>query len=133
MRRRDRRSDSGKERDALIASYTVADTEFAQAEGEFLFSRNRLNVTTSRARRKLVFIVSRRLFEVVPPREEVIDAAQTLRRFVFGAERVEGTLSLPDWEGREWPVELRVRRFQSAPLPPALQPVPRTAEDDGTS
>ena len=120
----------GKERDAIVASYTVADTEFAQAEGEFLFSRNRLNVTTSRARRKLVFIVSRRLFEVVPPREEVIDAAQTLRRFVFGAERVEGTLSLPDWEGREWPVELRVRRFQSAPLPPALEPMPRIVEDE---
>jgi ATP-dependent helicase YprA (DUF1998 family) len=119
----------GKERDAIIASYTVADTEFAQAEGEFLFSRNRLNVTTSRARRKLVFIVSRRLFEVVPPREEVIDAAQTLRRFVFGAERVEGTLSLPDREGREWPVELRVRRFETAPLPPPLQAATRTREE----
>jgi ATP-dependent helicase YprA (DUF1998 family) len=118
----------GKERDAIVASYTVADTEFAQAEGEFLFSRNRLNVTTSRARRKLVFIVSRRLFEVVPPREEVIDAAQTLRRFVFGAERVEGTLSLPDRDGREWPVELRVRRFETAPLPPPLQVPARTRE-----
>ena len=102
-------------------AYTVADTEFAQAEGEFLFSRNRLNVTTSRARRKLVFIVSRRLFEVVPPREEVIDAAQTLRRFVFGAERVEGEILLPDTEGREWPVEVRVRRFEAGPLPPPLQ------------
>jgi hypothetical protein len=111
----------GKERDAIVAAYTVADTEFAQAEGEFLFSRNRLNVTTSRARRKLVFVVSRRLFEVVPPREEVIDAAQTLRRFVFGAERVEGVVLLPDTEGREWPVEVRVRRFEDGPLPPPLQ------------
>ena len=119
----------GKERDAIVASYTVADTEFAQAEGEFLFSRNRLNVTTSRARRKLVFIVSRRLFEVVPPREEVIDAAQTLRRFVFGASRVEGTLSLPDREGRMWPVELRVRRFETAPLPPPLQSPAAIHED----
>lgn len=112
----------GKERDAIVASYTVADTEFAQAEAEFLFSRNRLNVTTSRARRKLVFIISRRLFEVVPLREDVIDAAQTLRRFVFGAERVEGSVHLADGEGREWPVELRVRRFASSPLPEPLRP-----------
>jgi hypothetical protein len=115
----------GRERDAIVAAYTVADTEFAQAEGEFLFSPNRLNVTTSRARRKLVFIVSRRLFEVVPPREEVIDAAQTLRRFVFGAERVEGGVLLPDPEGREWPVEVRVRRFDAEPLPPPLEAVER--------
>lgn len=111
----------GKERDAIIASYTVADAEFAQAEADFLFSRNRLNVTTSRARRKLVFLVSRRLFEVVPPREEVIDAAQTLRRFVFGADRVEGQIELPDPEGRYWPVELRIRRFASAALPEPLE------------
>lgn len=111
----------GKERDAIVASYTVADAEFAQAEGDFLFSRNRLNVTTSRARRKLVFIVSRRLFEVVPPREEVIDAAQTLRRFVFGAERVEGQVQFADAEGRYWPAEIRIRRFEQEALPPALE------------
>jgi hypothetical protein len=29
----------GKERDAIVASYTVADAEFAQAEGEFLRTR----------------------------------------------------------------------------------------------
>ncbi len=119
----------GRERDAIVVGYTVADTEFAQAEGEFLFSPNRLNVTTSRARRKLVFIVSRRLFEVVPPREEVIDAAQTLRRFVFGAERVEGGILLPDSEGREWPVEVRVRRFDAEPLPPPLEVVERKSPD----
>lgn len=113
----------GKERDAIVAGYTVADTEFAQAEGEFLFSRNRLNVTTTRARRKLVFVVSRRLFEVVPPREEVIDAAQTMRRFVFGAERVEGSVNIRDGDGRSWPIELRVRRFESAALPPPLRAV----------
>lgn len=121
----------GKERDAIIASYTVADAEFAQAEGDFLFSRNRLNVTTSRARRKLVFIVSRRLFEVVPPREEVIDAAQTLRRFVFGAERVEGQIQFSDPEGRYWPVEIRIRRFEEEALPPALEAtaqLPQTPE-----
>jgi len=118
----------GKERDAIVAAYTVADAEFAQTEGEFLFSRNRLNVMTSRARRKLVFIISRRLFEVVPPREEVIDAVQTLRRFVFGAERVEGEILLPDMEGREWPVEVRVRRFESEPLPPPLVVTERTNE-----
>jgi len=59
----------GKERDAIIASYTVSDPEFALAEAEFIFSLERLNVTITRARTKLILIVSRRLLDVVPPDE----------------------------------------------------------------
>jgi len=55
----------GKERDAIVASYTVSDPEFALAEAEFIFSIERLNVTITRARTKLILIVSRRLLDVV--------------------------------------------------------------------
>lgn len=69
----------GKERDAIIASYTVSDPEFALAEAEFIFSLERLNVTITRARSKLILIVSRRLLDVVPPDETTLDTAQILR------------------------------------------------------
>ena len=42
----------GKERDAIMASYTVSDPEFALAEAEFIFSLERLNVTITCARTK---------------------------------------------------------------------------------
>jgi hypothetical protein len=37
----------GRERDAMVVSYTVADPEFALAEAEFIFSPERLNVTVT--------------------------------------------------------------------------------------
>ena len=106
----------GKERDAVIVSYTVSDPEFALAEAEFLFSTERFNVSITRARMKLVLLISRRLMEVVPPDEEVLDAAQVLREFVFDANEV-GQVELPDPQGRTVRVGIRVRGFQGAALP----------------
>lgn len=87
----------GRERDAMIVSYTVADPEFALAEAEFIFSPERLNVTVTRARSKLILIISRRLLEVIPSEEELVDKAETLREFVFRAKYAESIkLSAPD-------------------------------------
>ncbi len=49
----------GRERDAILAGYVVSDPEFAQLEADFLFSPYRLNVLVSRARGKLVLLISR--------------------------------------------------------------------------
>src|SRR5436305_11686976 len=107
----------GKKREAIIASYTVADSEFALVEGEFIFSPERLNVTITRAKTKLLFIISRKLLDAIPSDEDVFDAAQTLREFVFSTEHV-GELNLQDAQGYSWPVAIRVRGFNSdAPLP----------------
>jgi hypothetical protein len=120
----------GRERDSIIASYTVADPEFALAEGGFIFSPERLNVTVTRARTKLIVVVSRRLLEVTPSDEEVFDAAQLLREFVFSTEEA-GLASVPDGQGREWSVAVRVRRFSTttplAQLKPGPAPPPAPA------
>jgi hypothetical protein len=100
----------GKERDAIIASYTVSDPEFALAEAAFIFGIERLNVTITRARSKLVLLVSRRLLDVVPSDEEALDAAQILRELVFDSEEV-GSVELRHSDGRRVPVNVRVRGF----------------------
>ena len=56
----------GKERDAVIMSYCVADAEFAVAEADFIFAPERLNVAITRAKTKLIVLVSRRLLVAVP-------------------------------------------------------------------
>jgi len=66
----------GQECDAVIVSYGVADVEYALAEKEFIYSRNRLNVAITRARMKTIVLISRRLLE--PPiqaleRDDVAD------------------------------------------------------------
>jgi hypothetical protein len=83
----------GKERDAVILSYCVADPEFALAEGEFIFSSERLNVAVTRARSKLVMIISRRLLEAVPAEQETMDKAELLREFVYSCAEVAETKS----------------------------------------
>ncbi len=110
----------GKERDAIIASYTVADPEFALAEAEFIFGLERLNVTITRARTKLILIISRRLLDVVPPDETTLDAAQILRELVFDSAEV-GSVQISDNTGRRIPVNIRVRGFtDDGELPPLI-------------
>jgi hypothetical protein len=110
----------GKERDAIIASYTVSDPEFALAEAEFIFSVERLNVTITRARTKLILIVSRRLLDVVPPDESTLDAAQVLRELVFDSTEV-GSIHVSDNTGQRIPVNVRVRGFtEDGELPPLI-------------
>lgn len=64
----------GQEADAVIVSYGVSDVETALAEAEFIYSRNRLNVSLTRGRAKCVVFLPRPLLE--PPLDVVsIDRA----------------------------------------------------------
>ena len=100
----------GKERDVVILSYCVADPEFALAEAEFIFSPERLNVATTRARTKLVLIISRRLLEAAPSEQETMDKAELLREFVFSCNHLTDTV-LDGPAGRQIAVQIRVQGF----------------------
>jgi hypothetical protein len=100
----------GKERDAVILSYCVSDPEFALAEAEFIFSPERLNVASTRARTKLVMIISRRLLEAMPSEQETMDKAELLREFVFSCEHLKDTI-LDGPAGRQVSVQIRSRGF----------------------
>lgn len=113
----------GRERDAIVASYTVGDPEFALAEAEFIFDPARLNVTVTRAKTKLIVIVNRRLLETIPADEETFQKAQLLREFVFASEELANT-TLKGPVGEDVPVSLRVRRFDASIDLPILEPDP---------
>ena len=104
----------GKERDAIILSYCVADAEFALAEADFIFAPERLNVAVTRARTKLIVIISRRLLEAVPTDQEQMDKAELLREFVFAAAPKTETL-LREVGGGLVKVQLRLIGFDDAP------------------
>lgn len=59
----------GQEAEGAIVSYGVSDVETALAEAEFIYSRNRLNVSLTRSRAKCVVFLPRPLLE--PPLELV--------------------------------------------------------------
>jgi hypothetical protein len=125
----------GKERDAVILSYCVADPEFALAEADFIFSPERLNVASTRARTKLVLIISRRLLEAIPAEQETMDKAQLLREFVFSCDYVTDTV-VDGPSGRQINLQVRAQGFEgdtheldltpdtSAPVPlPKMTPL----------
>lgn len=117
----------GKERDAVILSYAVADAEFALAEGEFIFASERLNVAITRARSKLVVVISRRLLEATPADQEVMDRAELLREFVFSCPEL-GERLVPDGQGGQVAVQIRARGLEPVPaLAPLADTVPPTA------
>lgn len=101
----------GKERDAIVLSYCVADAEFALAEGDFIFSAERLNVAITRARTKLIVLISRRLLDAAPTEQEVMDRAETLREFVFSGA-LKGRIELDGPDGRPINVSIRVVGFE---------------------
>jgi hypothetical protein len=111
----------GRERDSIIASYTVSDPEFARAEAEFIFSAERFNVTITRARTKLILVIARRLLDVIPEDEEVFDAAQAMREFAYSSEE-RGRVRVRGPDGVEWPVDVRVRSFDDTEALPRLEP-----------
>ena len=105
----------GKERRAIILSYCVCDAEFALAEAEFIFSPELLNVASTRARQKLIVIISKRLLDAIPNDQELVDKAQLLREFICSNNRT-GEFELLDDRGSKVSVELRRTGFTDEEL-----------------
>lgn len=113
----------GKERDCVILSYCVADPEFALAEAAFIFSPERLNVATTRARSKLIVLISRKLLEATPADQETLDQAEMMREFVASCAP-KGSIALQDGAGRSVAIEVLVRGFDETPVLADLKPEP---------
>jgi superfamily I DNA and/or RNA helicase len=73
----------GQQRDIIIASYALGDPDAIQQEDEFLLSLNRFNVMASRARAKLIVLVSQ---EVVDHLSSDLDTLRDSRLLKFYVE-----------------------------------------------
>ena len=56
----------GQEAECVIVSYGVTDAEFALREADFIYMRNRLNVSVTRARSKAILLISKALLDAPP-------------------------------------------------------------------
>ncbi|MBD3885968.1 AAA domain-containing protein [Leptolyngbya sp. PL-A3] len=73
----------GQEAQAALVSYGVSDPEYAAQEAEFIYSRNRLNVSITRAKSKCAIILSRQLLEAPPSVWDSLQVAEGLE-FIWG-------------------------------------------------
>jgi DNA replication ATP-dependent helicase Dna2 len=106
----------GNEREMVIVSYGVADREYAEAEAEFLLDPHRFNVSITRARSKLVLLLSEEVLAAVPRDEEVLAGAMMIHGYpahcADGAREVE----LPGPAGERVRARIQYRKLAADPL-----------------
>lgn len=71
----------GQQRDVIIASFGLGDPDIIRGEDEFLYSLNRFNVLTSRARAKLIVFTSRSVIDHLSNDADVLNESRLLKRF----------------------------------------------------
>jgi len=71
----------GQQRDVIIASFALGDVDQIGQEEEFLMSLNRFNVMASRARAKLIVLVSRQVVDHLASEVEVLHQSRLLKVF----------------------------------------------------
>lgn len=72
----------GQQKAAMIASFGIGDPDQIAAEEEFLFGLNRFNVIVSRARAKMIVVMSRGMADHLPRELAVLRGSKLLKNFV---------------------------------------------------
>ena len=96
----------GQEKAVMIASFGLGDVDQIAAEEEFLYSLNRFNVITSRAKAKLIVIVSRHLVDYLPRDRQTLEESRLLKHYATGFLRQSTRVMIPGFEA---PCELKYR------------------------
>lgn len=82
----------------MIVSATVSDPQYISAESDFLLSENRINVSLTRHRDKLVVIVPESLLGFIPADKDLYDDARIWKLL----SRVSGEALPQDTERLVW-------------------------------
>jgi superfamily I DNA and/or RNA helicase len=72
----------GQERDAIVVTFALGDPDQIAEEDEFLHSLNRFNVMASRARAKLIVLVSQQVVDHLASDLDVLRESRLLKSFV---------------------------------------------------
>ena len=103
----------GQEFDAVVVSYGVADEAYAEAESAFLLSKNRFNVAVTRARAKVIVLVSDAVMQVVPTDQQVLIDSTMLKSFAEYCNDGEDTFPWTSPEGETVTLRVSWKGFDS--------------------
>ena len=93
----------------------VSDPEFAQHEPNFLYQPNRLNVGITRARSKLIFIVSKNILQPMLREDEDVENLSSFRRLIFSAQEL-GKVELERKDEKNLTLEIYGKAFTTADI-----------------
>lgn len=88
----------GQQRVAMIASLGLGDRDQIRSEEEFLFSLNRFNVVASRARAKLILLISQSLIDHLPSDLDIMRQSGFIKHFCDGFLTHEKEIALPRFD-----------------------------------
>lgn len=74
----------GQQRDVIIASFGLGDADLIRSEDEFLYSLNRFNVMASRARAKLIVLLTRALVDHLADDSSILEESRLLKHYAEG-------------------------------------------------
>jgi len=90
----------GGEQDLMICSATVSDPQYILAESDFLLQENRVNVSFTRHRDKLVVLAPRSLLGYIPTDPDLYDDATIWKTLAQqSGEAPSDPSTSPDWSG----------------------------------
>jgi hypothetical protein len=89
----------GQQRDVVIASFALGDPDEIGEEAEFLFSLRRFNVMASRARVKLIVLVSREVIDYMSDDVDVLRESRLLKVYAEAACGESEDVALPWIDG----------------------------------
>ena len=101
----------GNEREMIVVSYAVADREYAESEAEFLLDPSRFNVSITRARAKLIVLVSQAVLDALPGEESVLSGSMALKGYVEHCHHASHHAVLTGPDGEAVSVHLHYRRL----------------------
>jgi DNA replication ATP-dependent helicase Dna2 len=100
----------GNEREMIVVSYGVADREYAEAEAEFLLDAQRFNVAITRARAKLIVLMSEEVLAALPRDEQVLAGSMAIKAFPGHCGDGVREVELPGPRGAAVRARLQYRR-----------------------
>lgn len=92
----------GQQRDVIVASYAVSDPDLIDDEDEFLHGKHRFNVLQSRARAKVIVLVSEELIQHLSSDVEILEESALLKEYamIFCNESESFDIQVPGGESR---------------------------------
>lgn len=108
----------GQQKAAMIASFGIGDPDQISAEEEFLYGLNRFNVIVSRARAKMIVVMSRGMADHLPRELAVLRGSKLLKNFVGRHLPVSRRIHVPGLER----CEIRTARPVPEGLPAVFVP-----------
>jgi len=100
----------GSDRDLIITSIGLSDTDKISAEEEFIFDLNRFNVLTSRAKNKVIYISSAEFLRYIPEDRKVLEHASKVYLFVEEFCNKKINLTLKNEQNKDEEIEFRFKQ-----------------------